>query len=135
MKQTAVQGESAIVGRVGDIPLYSEEGFEGMRQAGRLSALALDMLVKEVKPGVTTMALDRLAFEFARDHAAIPANVGYRGFQHTLCTSINHVVCHGIPGERILREGDILNIDITLILDGWYGDTSRMYAVGGLALI
>lgn len=104
-----------------------------MRRAGRLGALALDMLVGAVKPGVTTLALDQLAFEFANDHGATPANVGYHGFLHTLCTSINHVVCHGIPAERELREGDILNIDITLIVDGWYGDTSRMCAVGAIS--
>ncbi|RWR27428.1 type I methionyl aminopeptidase [Sinirhodobacter populi] len=135
MKNVTDQTTTAkgIVGRYGEIPLYGEEGFEGMRRAGRLSALALDMLVDAVKPGVTTLELDKLASEFARDHGAIPANVGYHGFQHTLCTSINHVVCHGIPAERELRDGDIINIDITLIIDGWHGDTSRMYAVGAIA--
>ncbi len=125
--------DGAIIGRLGDVPLYGPEGFEGMRRAGRLSAMALDMLAGEVRPGVTTLTLDRLAFEFAGDHGARPANVGYQGYQNTLCTSINHVVCHGIPAERALREGDILNIDITLIVDGWHGDTSRMYAVGEIS--
>ena len=84
----------------------------------------------EVAPGVTTAHLDKLAFEYAMDHGALPACLGYRGYRHTLCTSVNHVVCHGIPADRPLKDGDILNIDVTLIVDGWHGDTSRMYYVG-----
>jgi methionyl aminopeptidase len=114
----------------GVIPLHGEEGFAGMRKAGNLTAQALDLLVDAVQPGVTTLALDKLALEFARDNNAIPATLFYKGFRHTICTSINHVVCHGIPDERPLREGDIVNIDLTLIVDGWYGDSSRMYPVG-----
>ncbi len=104
-----------------------------MRKAGNLTARALDMLTEHVRPGVTTGELDRLAFEFGRDHNAIPATLFYRGYRHSICTSINHVVCHGIPGEKVLREGDIVNIDLTLIYEGWHGDSSRMYAVGKIS--
>jgi methionyl aminopeptidase len=104
-----------------------------MRRAGRLAAEALDVLVDHVRPGVTTLELDRLAFAFARDHGAIPATLFYRGYRHSVCTSINHVVCHGIPVDKPLREGDIVNIDVTLIVDGWHGDTSRMYPVGEIS--
>jgi methionyl aminopeptidase len=119
--------------RDGRIRLYGPEGFAGMRKAGRLAAEALDMLVPYVKPGVTTERLDDLVFEFAMDHGAIPAPLNYRGFPKSICTSVNHVVCHGIPNAKPLREGDVLNIDVTLIVDGWYGDTSRMYAVGEIS--
>ena len=112
------------------VRLYGAEAFAGMRRAGQLAAEALDVLVPLVKPGVTTERLDKLAFEFAMDHNAYPAPLYYRGFPKSICTSVNHVVCHGIPGPKPLRDGDILNIDVTLILDGWHGDTSRMYAVG-----
>jgi len=117
----------------GVIPLHGTAGFEGMRKAGRLTAEALDLLVDEVRPGVTTARLDRLAYEFAKDHGALPATLFYKGYRHSICTSINHVVCHGIPEERPLREGDIVNIDLTLIVDGWYGDSSRMYPVGEIS--
>ena len=117
----------------GVIPLHGAEGFAGMRRAGRLTAEALDLLVDHVQPGVTTGALDRLAYEFARDHGAIPATLFYKGYRHSTCISINHVVCHGIPDERPLRDGDIVNIDLTLIVDGWYGDSSRMYPVGEIS--
>jgi methionyl aminopeptidase len=112
------------------IRIYGPEAFAGMRKAGRLTAEALDLLVEHVKPGVTTEALDDLIFDFAMDHGALPAPLNYRGYPKSICTSLNHVVCHGIPGPRPLKEGDILNIDVTLILDGWHGDSSRMYAVG-----
>ena len=114
----------------GTIKLHGPEAFEGMRRAGRLAAEALDMLVPHVKPGVTTEKLDQLVMQFAADHNAIPAPLNYRGFPRAICTSINHVVCHGIPSSKPLREGDIINIDVTLVLDGWHGDTSRMYPVG-----
>jgi methionyl aminopeptidase len=117
----------------GVIPLHDAEGFEGMRKAGQLTARALDVLTEYVEPGVPTETLDRIAYEFARDHGAMPATIFYKGFRHSLCTSINHVVCHGIPDERPLKEGDIVNIDLTLIVDGWYGDSSRMYPVGEIA--
>ncbi len=112
------------------IALHDEAGFAGMRVAGRLAAACLDMITPHVQPGITTAALDKLCEEFIRDHGAIPACIGYKGYQHATCISLNHVVCHGIPGERILQDGDILNIDVTAIVDGWYGDTSRMYYAG-----
>ncbi|MEC9367769.1 MAG: type I methionyl aminopeptidase, partial [Pseudomonadota bacterium] len=115
------------------IQIHGPEAFAGMRRAGQLTAGALDMLVGEARPGVTTDQLDRLVFEFAMDHGAVPAPLMYRGFPKSICTSLNHVVCHGIPGERALKEGDIVNIDVTLILDGWHGDSSRMYAVGSVS--
>ena len=116
--------------KTGEIRLHGPEGFEGMRRAGRLAAECLDMLTPHVRPGVVTEDLDRLAREFILDHGALPACLGYRGYRHTLCISVNHVVCHGIPSERTLREGDIANIDVTVVVDGWHGDTSRMYGVG-----
>jgi methionyl aminopeptidase len=116
--------------RTGKIKLHGPEDFEGMRKAGRLAAECLDMLVPHVAPGVATEYLDRLAREFILDHGALPACLFYKGYGHTLCISPNHVVCHGIPSERPLREGDIANIDVTVIVDGWHGDTSRMYGVG-----
>jgi methionyl aminopeptidase len=116
--------------RTGKIKIHGPEDFEGMRKAGRLAAECLDMLTAHIVSGVSTGELDRLAREFVLDHGAIPACLGYRGYGHTVCISPNHVVCHGIPGERTLREGDIVNIDVTVIVDGWHGDTSRMYGVG-----
>jgi methionyl aminopeptidase len=112
------------------IRIHGPEGFEGMRKAGRLAAECLDMLVPHVVPGVLTDELDRLAREFILDHGALPACLFYKGYAKTVCISPNHVVCHGIPGARPLREGEIANIDVTAIVDGWHGDTSRMYAVG-----
>ncbi|MEE9588926.1 MAG: type I methionyl aminopeptidase [Hyphomicrobiaceae bacterium] len=112
------------------IKIHGPEAFEGMRKAGLLAATALDMLTEHVVPGASTSKLDKLALEFALDHKAIPAPLNYRGFPKSICTSINHVVCHGIPNEKALKEGDIVNIDVTLIVDGWHGDTCRMYPVG-----
>ena len=119
--------------RTSAIKLHDAEGFEGMRRAGRLAAECLDLLVPLVKPGVLTDELDRIAREFILDHGALPACLFYRGYAKTVCISPNHVVCHGIPGERVLREGDIINIDVTAVVDGWHGDTSRMYGVGEVA--
>ncbi len=116
--------------KTGQIKLHGPADFEGMRKAGRLTAEALDMLVDEVRPGVTTQRLDDLAFQFAMDHGAYPAPLDYRGYRKSICTSINHVVCHGIPDDKPMREGDVVNIDVTLIVDGWHGDSSRMYGVG-----
>lgn len=130
---TYVDAKSSLKRSPGVIPLHGEEGFAGMRRAGKLAAEALDLLVEEVRPGVTTGELDRIAFEFAHDNNAKPATLFYRGYRHSICTSINHVVCHGIPGDKPLKEGDIVNIDITLIVDGWHGDTSRMYPVGEIS--
>ncbi len=112
------------------ITIHKPEDYEGMRRAGRLAAEVLDFITPHVVPGVSTGELDRLCHDFIVEHDAIPAPLNYRGFPKSICTSINHVVCHGIPGEKILRDGDIVNIDITVILDGWHGDTSRMFPVG-----
>ncbi len=119
--------------RTEHIKIHGPDAFEGMRRAGRLAAECLDMLTQHVKPGVVTGDLDSMAREFALDHGAQPACLFYRGYSHTLCISPNHVVCHGIPSDRTLREGDIANIDVTLILDGWHGDHSRMYLIGEVA--
>lgn len=116
--------------RDGAIKLHSPDDFAGMRKAGQLAAKCLDMLAPMVRPGITTEELDRAAMEFVLDHGGVPACLGYRGYQHTVCTSVNHVVCHGIPNDKPLKEGDIVNIDVTVIVDGWHGDTSRMYPVG-----
>ncbi|MGC1304870.1 MAG: type I methionyl aminopeptidase [Caulobacteraceae bacterium] len=116
--------------RTGGIKIHTAEDFAGMRAAGRLAAECLDMLVPHVQPGVLSEHLDDLAREFILDHGALPACLGYRGYTKTVCISANHVVCHGIPGPKPLRDGDIVNIDVTVILDGWHGDTSRMYGVG-----
>jgi len=113
------------------IKLHGPADFEGMRTAGRLAAETLDFITEHVKPGVTTGALDTLCHDFIVGHGAIPAPLNYRGFPKSICTSINHVVCHGIPDDgRKLVDGDVLNIDVTVIVDGWHGDSSRMYLVG-----
>ena len=112
------------------ITIHRPEDFSGMRRAGRLAAETLDMIVPHVRPGVTTAVLDRLCHDFIVAQGATPAPLGYRGFPKSICTSINHVVCHGIPGDRVLADGDVLNIDVTVILDGWHGDSSRMYVAG-----
>ncbi len=102
-----------------------------MRAAGRLAADVLDMIGEHVVPGVTTLELDQLCHDFITQvQKAVPANLNYRGFPKTICTSVNHVVCHGIPNDKVLRQGDIVNIDVTVIRDGFHGDTSRMYFVG-----
>ena len=124
---------SRAQGRDTKIKLHGPEAFAGMAKAGRLVAEALDALVDIVKPGVTTDALDDFVYDFAMARGAIPAPLNYRGFPKSICTSINHVVCHGIPGPRPLKEGDILNIDVTFIVDGWHGDSSRMYGVGKIS--
>ena len=117
----------------GVIPLHGPEAFEGMRRAGGLTAEVLDLLTPLVEPGRPTIELDDFVYEFAMDNGAIPATLNYRGYRHSTCTSINHVVCHGIPSDRPLREGDVVNIDVTLIVDGWHGDSSRMYPVGEIS--
>ena len=111
--------------------IHEAEAFEGMRRAGRLAAETLDMVTSHVRPEVTTEELDRMCHEYILDHHAVPAPLNYRGFPKSICTSVNHVVCHGIPStEKRLNDGDIINIDVTVILDGWHGDTSRMFYVG-----
>jgi len=112
------------------IKIHDPEDFEGMRKAGRLAAETLDMIAPYVEPGITTDELDRICAEFIAERGAISAPLNYRGFPKSICTSINHVVCHGIPGPKKLKKGDIINIDVTVILDGWYGDTSRMFTAG-----
>jgi methionyl aminopeptidase len=116
--------------RAAEVPIHGPEDFEGMRRAGRLVAEVLDHLADKIAPGVTTNDIDRLAFEFIVDHGALPATLMYRGYTKSTCISLNHVVCHGIPNDKPLREGDILNVDVTVILDGWHGDSSRMFAAG-----
>ena len=106
------------------------EKFEKMRIAGNLAAKTLDMLTENIKPGITTDQIDKLGYEFIRDNGGYSAPLYYRGFKKSLCTSLNHVVCHGIPSDRILNEGDALNIDVTAIVNDYYGDTSRMFCVG-----
>ncbi len=112
------------------IPIHGPEDFPPMRAAGQLAARTLDMIAEHVAPGVTTARLDELCHDFILANGAVPAPLNYRGFPKSICTSINHVVCHGIPGERKLDSGDIINIDVTVILDGWHGDSSRMYCAG-----
>jgi len=129
-----VAAATAEARRTGAIKLYGPEGFEGMRRAGRITATVLDALAPHIAPGVTTAALDDFAREAILATGAAPANIGYRGFAHASCISVNNVVCHGIPGDRTLKDGDILNIDLTSLLDGYHGDTSRMYLVGNVPL-
>jgi methionyl aminopeptidase len=120
--------------RSGAIKLHGPEGFEGMRRAGRAAAEVLDTLVPRIVPGMTTRAIDEIVFAEMRARGGVPATLGYRGFTGSCCTSINHVVCHGIPGERALKDGDIVNIDVTILLDGWHGDTSRMFLAGNVGV-
>ena len=108
---------------------YSEK-FEKMKIAGSLAARTLDMLTENIKEGVSTNFIDKLGYEFIRDNGGFSAPLYYRGFTKSLCTSLNHVICHGIPSERVLKEGDALNVDVTAIVDGYYGDTSRMFCIG-----
>jgi methionyl aminopeptidase len=124
-----VTAEDAIE-RDGAIKLYDEAAFESMATAGQLAASILDALVPHVVPGVTTEALDDIVRRMTLDAGAVPGTLGYRGYTKSCCISINHVVCHGIPGPKALKEGDIVNIDVTPVLDGWHGDTSRMFLVG-----
>jgi methionyl aminopeptidase len=112
------------------VPIHGAEAFAGMRKAGRLAAEVLDMITEHVQPGVATGELDRRCHAFILERGATPAPLNYRGYPKPTCISVNHEVCHGIPSERRLQEGDILNIDVTVVLDGWYGDTSRMFFAG-----
>jgi len=127
---TEAASDEDIEIRSGAIKIHPAADFEGMRKAGRLAAQALDMLTGHVAPGIATEKLDRLVYEFAMDHGAEIATIGYRGYRHSSCISLNHVICHGIPGPKPLKNGDIMNIDVTLIVDGWHGDTSRMFYAG-----
>jgi methionyl aminopeptidase len=129
-----VTADESVESRNGVIKLHGAEAFAGMRKAGRLAAELLDALVPHVVPGVTTDELDAIVYRMTVEGGGVPATLGYRGFTKSCCTSINHVVCHGIPGERVLKDGDIVNIDVTPILDGWHGDTSRMFLVGDVPI-
>ncbi|MGV6812245.1 MAG: type I methionyl aminopeptidase [Brevirhabdus sp.] len=115
------------------IRIYSDADFEGMRKAGALAASILDDMIEHVVPGQSTGEIDRLIEEKVNAAGATSATIGYKGYKHASCISVNHVVCHGIPGDKRLKDGDILNIDVTVIVDGWFGDTSRMYVAGKLS--
>ena len=112
------------------ITIHKPEDFGVMRRAGKLAAETLDMITAHVRPGISTGEIDKLCHDYMVERGAIPATLGYRGYTKSSCTSVNHVVCHGIPGDRVLVDGDIINIDVTVILDGWHGDSSRMYVAG-----
>lgn len=112
------------------IRIYEDADFAGMRAAGKITAQILDEVAELVAPGVTTGELDDFIHRRVEELGTTSATIGYRGYQHASCISVNHVVCHGIPGGKVLKSGDILNIDVTVILDGWYGDSSRMYVAG-----
>ncbi len=124
-----IEGTETVI-RDGTIKLHGPAGFEGMRKAGQLAASILDEIAPMVQPGVTTAAIDDKIRELMLAGGSVPATLGYRGYTHSCCISINHVVCHGIPGEKKLKDGDIVNIDVTPLLGGWHGDTSRMFFVG-----
>lgn len=126
--------DHSVLPRDGTIKLHGPAGFEGMRKAGRLAAEILDALAPLVQPGVRTDYLDDVVRQMTLDAGAVPATMGYRGYAHSSCISINHVVCHGIPSDKTLKDGDIVNIDVTPLLDGWHGDSSRMYLVGDVPL-
>lgn len=125
-----IKAEKAQMKNTGQIKLYSKNDFEKQRNAGRLTAICLDELNEIIKPGIKTKEIDDFVYQFAIDNNAVPATLYYRGYQYSSCISINHVVCHGMPSDKKLKDGDILNVDVTLVLDGWHGDSSRMYAVG-----
>lgn len=129
-----VSEDDRVEARSGVIKLHGPEGFAGMRAAGRLAASILDALVPHVVAGVTTGELDSIVHRLTLVGGGVPATLGYRGYTKSCCISINHVVCHGIPGDKTLKDGDIVNIDVTPIVDGWHGDTSRMYLVGDVPL-
>ena len=112
---------------------YSEK-FEKMRIAGKVASKTLDMITNHIKPGITTEKIDHICYEFIKDNGGHSAPLFYRGYKKSVCTSLNHVICHGIPGDRTLEEGDILNIDVTAIVNDYHGDTSRMFAVGEISV-
>ncbi|MER2606674.1 MAG: type I methionyl aminopeptidase [Siculibacillus sp.] len=127
---TYVDAATAPLKNTGAIRLYGAEAFEGLRRAGRFAAECLDAVTELARPGVTTDEIDDFVHQYAIDRGALPATLNYRGYNKSVCTSINHVVCHGIPNDKPLKDGDIVNIDVTFVLDGWHGDSSRMYPVG-----
>ena len=125
-----VAADDRVEAKNGIIKLHGPEAFAGMHRAGRLAAEILDALAPHVIPGVTTQELDDVVYKLTIEGGGTPATLGYRGYTKSCCISINHVVCHGIPGDKALKDGDIVNIDVTPILDGWHGDTSRMFWTG-----
>ncbi len=128
-----IDATDAPLRKTGQIKLHGPQAFEGMRKVGKIAADCLDALADIVRPGVATLDIDKFVFDFGMARGALPATLMYRGYRYSTCTSINHVVCHGLPGDRPLKEGDIVNIDVTFILDGWHGDSSRMYPVGEIS--
>jgi methionyl aminopeptidase len=128
-----VEATETSLRKTGQIKLHGPQAFAGMRKAGALVARCLDELTAIVRPGIFTSQIDDFVRKFAFDHKSYPATLMYRGYRYSTCTSINHVVCHGMPGDRPLKEGDSVNVDVTFIVDGWYGDSSRMYAVGEIS--
>ena len=130
--QTVSAGEA--VTRTGAIKLYGPEGFEGMRRAGKLAAQILDELAAHIRPGVTTEEIDRIVYDMTIAGGAVPATLNYRGYTHSCCISLNHVVCHGIPGPKTIKDGDIVNVDVTPLLDGWHGDSNRTFLAGDVPL-
>ncbi len=134
MTEYVTVDDTDILPRDGTIKLHGPAGFEAMRKAGRLAAEILDALAPLVQPGVRTDYLDDVVRQMTLDGGAVPATLGYRGYTHSCCISVNHVVCHGIPSEKTLKDGDIVNIDVTPLLNGWHGDSSRMYLVGDVPL-
>ena len=119
---------------INQIKIHDENSFKSMRKAGQLAAKCLDFITPFIEPGISTEKINQLCHDFQLKNNSVPAPLNYKGFPKSICTSVNHVVCHGIPGEKILRKGDIVNIDVTPILDGWHGDTSRMFYVGNVSL-
>ncbi len=127
---TYLAASEAPLKNTGQIKLYSEDDFDAMDRACQLTARCLDEVEDLVKPGIATAEIDRFIYEFGRDNGGVPATLNYRGYPYSSCISLNHVVCHGMPSPKPLKDGDILNIDITFIVDGWHGDSSRMYIAG-----
>ena len=117
-----------------NIPIYTSKDFEGMRKAGSLAAKILDQLKSFINPGISTLEINDFCHELIIKNEAIPAPLNYKGFPKSICTSVNHVVCHGIPSDKVLKEGDILNVDVTAYKDGWHGDTSRMFEIGEVSI-
>jgi len=134
MTEYVTADDLGVIARTSAIKLHGPEGFAGMRKAGLIAAEILDSLVPHVVPGVSTEELDDMVREQSLRAGGFPATLGYRGYTHSCCISINHVVCHGIPSEKTLKDGDIVNIDVTPLVDGWHGDTSRMYLVGDVGV-
>ncbi|MBA5723714.1 type I methionyl aminopeptidase [Candidatus Liberibacter sp.] len=121
---------SSLFGEKTPINIYTSEEFQSIREACRITSRCLDSLVSIITPGITTVEIDDFVLKFGIDNGAIPATLNYKGYRKSSCISVNHVVCHGIPSKKILRDGDIVNVDVTYILNGWHGDSSRMYPVG-----